>query len=149
MAKGGHGASGPAPDPNALRRDRDAGSWVPLPAAGRDGDTPEWPLDAQTSREQVLWEREWRRPQAVMWERNGQEAEVAMYVRSFALAEQLNATVASRTLVRQQQEALGLSVPGLNRNRWRIEDTAVAPARRKSAVRGSARSRFKVVPGGP
>src|SRR5690606_40841462 len=62
--------SGPPPDPNALRRDRpsDAAGWVILPADGRPGDPPEWPLLWQTQREYDLWKREWSRPQAVMWE---------------------------------------------------------------------------------
>lgn len=40
--------SGPPPDPNALRRDRpsDQAGWVTLPAAGRKGRPPEWPLPA-------------------------------------------------------------------------------------------------------
>jgi hypothetical protein len=108
-------------------------------------------LADQTERERVLWDAEWCRPQAVMWERNGQESEVAMYVRSFATAEQLNATVAARTLVRQQQEALGISLPGLLRNRWLIAEDApvtVPSTVSRGSVGGSARDRFKVVSGG-
>lgn len=147
MAKGGARAhSGPAPDPNALRRDRDAGDWTTLPADGRDGPLPEWPLTKATQREISLWKREWKRPQAVMWERNGQEVEVALYVRSLRMAEMPKAPTISRTLVKQQQEALGLSLPGLARNRWRIEhvEAAAPPA----AVGRSARDRFRVVTGG-
>ena len=144
MAKGGARArSGPAPDPDALRRERDGGDWMTLPAAGRAGEAPEWPLAGQTEREAELWAREWRRPQAVMWERFGQELEVALYVRSVADAESREASVAARTLVRQQQEALGLSVPGLARNRWRIEQ-----AEERREPRAVTRSRFTVVPGG-
>lgn len=148
MAKGGARAhSGPAPDPNALRRDRDSGDWVTLPVEGRAGEPPAWPLRDQTERELELWVSEWARPQAVMWERNGQEVEVAMYIRSLVDAESSRATVASRTLVRQQQEALGLSLPGLARNRWRIGEAETMAAPR--AVAGaSARERFKVVAGG-
>lgn len=119
-----------------------------LPAEGRDGAPPEWPLDNWTDREAVLWGKEWKRPQAIMWERNGQELEVAMYVRAFAAAEMLNATVASRTLVRQLQEALGISIPGLLRNHWRIEagaeDAATSGTEPKRHPVASARDRFKV-----
>ena len=114
-----------------------------MPAAGRAGDAPDWPLAEQTEREADLWVREWRRPQAVMWERFGQELEVALYVRSVADAEKADAAVAARTLVRQQQEALGLSVPGLARNRWRIDE-----AEERREPRAVTRSRFTVVPGG-
>jgi hypothetical protein len=72
-----------------------------------------------------LWNREWKRPQAVEWERNGQEVEVALYVRSLVAAEKLDAPTNLRTLVKQQQEALGISLPGLARNRWRIGDSAL------------------------
>lgn len=49
MAKGGARVnSGPPPDPNALRRDRnrdlDKDGWLTLPASGFDGDVPAWPL---------------------------------------------------------------------------------------------------------
>jgi hypothetical protein len=82
-----------------------------------------------------------------MWERNGQELEVALYVRSVRVAEMPSAPANARTLVKQQQEALGLSLPGLARNRWRIEDVDSAPPAPASVGR-SARDRFRVVPGG-
>lgn len=47
MARGGaRTISGPPPDPNALRRDRksDRDGWTTLPAEGRKGPTPPWPL---------------------------------------------------------------------------------------------------------
>src|SRR4051794_35844860 len=113
MPKGGaRTRSGPPPDPNALRRDRKSdGEWSTLPATGRDGDLPDWPLADQSQREAVLWEQEWLRPQAVMWERNGQQLEVALYVRSVVDAEARGATTSSRTLVRQMMDSLGISAP--------------------------------------
>lgn len=146
MAKGGARArSGPPPDPTALRRDRDQGDWVSLPAAGRSGAAPKWPLSGGTARELDLWKGEWKRPQSVMWERLGLEIEVALYVRSLAGAEKPKAPVNLRTLVKQQQEALGLSLPGLARNRWRIEEIAAASA---SGAAPPARAPLKVVKGG-
>lgn len=99
-----------------------------------------------------MWEREWKRPQAVEWERNGQELEVALYVRTFGDAEMPEASASVRTLVKQQQEALGISLPGLARNRWRIAGPDAAapsasPARARRASSGAARDRFKVVTG--
>lgn len=47
MARGGARVqSGPPPDPDALRRDRpeDKAGWTILPAAGRQGAAPKWPL---------------------------------------------------------------------------------------------------------
>jgi hypothetical protein len=150
MAKGGARAhSGPPPDPNALRRERDGGDWKTLSAAGRAGDPPSWPLTRATRREMQIWKREWARPQALEWERNGQELEVALYVRSVRMAEMPKAPTNARVLVKQQQEALGLSLPGLLRNKWRIE--VVSDERVEATVSQigvSARDRFKVVDGG-
>jgi hypothetical protein len=130
-----------------LRRERDGGDWVTLPAKGREGKAPAWPLSKASQRESTFWRREWRRPQAVMWERNGQELEVALYVRSLAAAELLDASVAARTLVRQQQEALGLSLPGLARNRWRIEHVEEPSGQPARPAGRSVRERFRVVSG--
>jgi hypothetical protein len=124
--KGGHARSGRVPDPNALRRERDGNDWIVLPAAGRSGRVPQWPLVKQQPREKTLWTRLWKLPQAVEWERQHLELEVAIHVRTLAEAEQPGAIAALRTLVRQQAEALGLSIPGMHRNRWRID--AVAPS---------------------
>jgi hypothetical protein len=146
MAKGASSRSGPPPDPMSLR----AGEWVKLPAAGRAGDPPVWPLPEQSAREVELWAAEWRRPQALMWERQGQLVEVALYVRRVCEAEVPGSPIAAGTLVRQMQEALGISVPGLQRNRWLIATDEVAPRResgRKPSARSSSRSRLKVVPG--
>ena len=79
MTSGGHGRSGPPPDPNALRRERDSSTWTTLPPH-RDGPTPLWPLSRPTKRERDLWDSLWSLPQAVMWERSSQEREVAIYV---------------------------------------------------------------------
>jgi len=116
--------------------------------SGRVGDPPLWPLTDATSRELELWVAQWSRPQAIMWEQNAQEVEVALFVRALVDAERPGATTASRTLVRQLLEALGLSVPGLRQARWKIVDTASVehdssrPGRR---AKGSARDRLKVV----
>lgn len=122
MPKGGHAYSGPAKDPNALARRRDGADWIHLPRSGRKGETPRFPLTASTHRERTLWASVWRLPQAIQWEANEQFVEVALYVRSLADAEQRDASVAARTLVRQFQEGLGISLPGMNRLRWIIDD---------------------------
>ena len=111
MPKGGaRTRSGPAPDPEALRRERDAGEWTILPAEGRQGATPDWPLTDQDLREAELWARLWKMPQALMWERYGQELEVALYVRRLAEAETRESSVALSTLVRQLADARGEDV---------------------------------------
>lgn len=155
MARGGaRTVSGPAPDPTALRRNRpsDQSSWRMLPADGRPGDPPDWPLTDVTDREWELWCELWSRPQAVMWEELGQDYEVALFVRGLAEAEKPDAKVDVRKLARQYLDSLGLSVQGMLRNRWKIAAAgqiaepgpggiAEQPPRRRSA-----RDRMKVVP---
>jgi len=149
MPKGGHARSGPPPDPNALRRERDKGEWTMLPATGRPGDAPVWPLLGHSEREAILWGDLWRKPQALMWERYGQEIEVALYVRNLCQAELPGAPINLGTLVRQMADSLGLTTPGLRTNRWRIVNAVPAeavPAPGKAAPkRTSSRSRLKVV----
>jgi hypothetical protein len=138
--------SGPPPDPNALRRDRrdDRAQWVHLPAAGRPGPAPAWPLIRPTKREKALWAAEWARPQAIMWERNGQAIEVALYVRTFARAEAPGAPVDCRRLVRQFMDGLGITGVGLRTARWVIEDEAAEqrPPREASNEAHAAKARF-------
>lgn len=150
MKGGARTRSGPAPDPNALRRDRDAKDWLHLPVEGRAGEAPAFPLDRPSQRELDLWAKEWIRPQAVVWEANHQEVEVAIYVRSLVDAESPTATTAARTLVKQQMEALGLSIPGLRANRWIIGDAPAAKqALKATGTEGpSAKDRLKVLDGG-
>ena len=147
MAKGGaRSRSGPPPDPNALRRERDSGEWIELPKAGRDGPPPAFPLPKPLKAELELWGELWSMPQAIMWAKQRQELEVAQYVRRFVEGTQRGATVAAGTLVRQLGDSLGLTTPGLRAARWKIVDD-VANADR-TPIRGSAtsmRDRLRVV----
>lgn len=150
MPKGGaRTRSGPAPDPDALRRERDAGEWTILPPDGRVATVPPWPLLGETGRESDLWAELWSRPQGLMWERNGLEFEVALYVRRLAEAEQPDSPVSLGTLVRQMADSLGLTTPGMRVNRWRIARVDAEGEQGSAApVRLSARDRLKAVPGG-
>jgi hypothetical protein len=150
--KGGHANSGPAPDPNALRGDRDRGGWTTLPADGRAGDPPTWPLKGFSAREKELWIYLWSKPQATQWERLGLEMEVALHCRSFVVAEALNAPVAARTLVRQQMEQLGLTLPGMRMLRWKLAEVAKdkqadGPVATVTPIGRSPRDRLTVVSG--
>ena len=155
MPSGGHAASGPPPDPNALARDRpsDRATWTALPAEGpADTTPPRWPLLEQTVREDTLWKDLWARPQAVMWARLDQRYEVAMFCRILSRAEQPKAPIELQKVVRQYLDSLGLSVQGMLRNRWRIVDSSPAPSAGQQAGtatrRPSSRSRLTVVPHG-
>ncbi|MEV7584402.1 hypothetical protein [Streptomyces erythrochromogenes] len=146
--------SGPAPDPNALRRDRktDAAGWRTLPADGRVAEVPDWPLTEATDREHEVWLDLWEKPQALMWEELGQALEVALFVRTLAEAEQPDARVDVKKMVRGYLDSLGLSVQGMLRNRWKIAPAVPVPVESSDAPavrRPSARDRLKVVPSGP
>lgn len=153
MAGGARARSGPPPDPNALRRDRksDAG-FVLLPASGRVGDPPPWPLTEASPREAHLWVAFWAKPQAILWESNGQAFEVAMHVRCFAEAEVPNASTAVRTLVRQQADALLLTIPAMHSARVRISVDEMRGKREApppaAPPASSSRSRLRAVAGG-
>ena len=151
MAKGSSSRSGPAPDPNALRRDRDYGDWIQLPQAGRLGETPKWPLSTKANQaEAAYWAELWTMPQAVVWERQSQFHEVALYCRKFVEASKPKSTAGLVNATRQMAESLGLTVPGLQRNKWRISTGApVVPeeARGGPTAGPSSRDRFRVVDG--
>src|SRR5690349_6478632 len=122
---GARSRSGPAPDPTALRRDRkDDKPWVVLPASGREGEVPTFPIGDPDPRELVLWAELWRTPQAFMWEQLHLEREVALYVRSYIAAENVEAKAADRALVLRMGDSLGLNTAGMHRLRWTIGTAA-------------------------
>src|SRR5688500_11528621 len=154
MGRGGHANSGPPPDPNALRNERsDVLGWKVLDVNGRPGEPPDWPLPEASDREMWHWRRLWRTPQAIEWEHLGQVVQVAVYVRRLVAIEEPDATAALGNHVLRLEEGLGLTIPGLLRNRWQIGGGATpmpeeptgteGAAPRRSA--GSARGRLTVV----
>ncbi|MGW5635709.1 phage terminase small subunit [Streptomyces sp. NPDC003832] len=123
MPKGGARArSGPAPTSTdrSHKAKADAQGWTTLPAEGRDGPLPAFPLIDPSARELDLWERLWETPQATMWETLHQDFEVASYVRLLVTAERPRASAIIWSQVKQFAESLGLSVSGMQRNRWTI-----------------------------
>ncbi len=136
MSSGGARArSGPAPEvdaqgrPTAIRRGKDAeAGWTHLPAEGRQGETPAWPLTRMSSREGVLWAELWTRPQAVRWELDRIQLEVAMYVRVLARAERPKAPASDVKEEKARANALGLTRDGLAKNHWIIDVAASAAA---------------------
>jgi hypothetical protein len=97
-----------------------AEGWVTLPAEGRDGPEPVFPLAFPAERELELWTRLWESPQAVMWERLHLDFEVASYVRLVVRAEAPRSSATLWGQVKQFAESLGLSVSGMARNRWTV-----------------------------
>lgn len=132
MTSGGARArSGPPPDPDALRRDRDASTWQRFPGT-REAPAPAWPLTRPTKRELAIWEREWQRGEANAWEAYDMAVEVAMYVRNLRETELPGASASARNLLLRQMDSLGLTMGGRAKNRWII----AAPGRVASEVEG-------------
>ncbi|MEV7262745.1 hypothetical protein AB0N38_04275 [Micromonospora aurantiaca] len=143
MPRGGHAQGGRRASPTSLRANLT--DWTVLPAEGRDGDPPPFPLLDPSPREVELWALLWRKPQAIEWHRLGLELEVGLYVRNLSAAELPGALAATGTLVRQYADSLGLSAAGMRAHRWVIarpvdeaRPAPITPAR-------SARERMYVV----
>lgn len=151
MPRGGHARSGPAPDPNALRRDR-AGDkdWLTLPADGFTGEVPVCPLPALAEAEHELWQRLWRKPQAAMWAHLGLELQVAAYVRAYLRSVAADdAPVGLIAPVLRMEAELGLSTVGMNALRWKFSSDEVAEKRAAPARKGpTVKDRLKAVNGG-
>jgi hypothetical protein len=116
-----------------------------LPAAGRPGKPPKWPLPGRMQAGELeAWRDAWRTPQAVQWERLGWQRLIARYVRVLVESEQPDANAATRGEVRQLEDRLGLSPMAMLRLRWSIVDD-VAEEVPASPSRSSARDRLRVV----
>lgn len=156
------GARGPAPDPQAIRRDRpsDQATWTDLPLR-REGPVPEWPAymgqPRPTSGKALLWAELWSMPQSVMWERHRRHIEVAQHVDTLCAIEagpvegaRSDPTPTLRGLALRQQNSLGLSSDALNRLRWRIaapDDPKEATEKHGRRPASSVKDRFKVIQG--
>lgn len=142
--------AGRSPDPDALRRDRkDDASWVTLPVEGFQGDVPDWPLSYASEFEIGLWEKLWRKPQAVMWHKLGLELQLAAYARAFYESTSRDAVSGLKTAVLRMEGELGLSLPGMHSLRWKFSEDELSVKRsepvKKSA--SSAKSRLAAVSG--
>lgn len=144
MPKGSSSNSGPSKDPLALRRDRDKG-LLELPAEGRDGPVPEWPLTEPTDREREWWEDLWGSPQAVAWEAHRLHLLVALFIRNLEVVEQPGAPANRTTEVRRMMDDLGLTEAGQRSNGWVVVGQVSSPRRSVSKGSSSARDRLKVV----
>lgn len=129
------GTVGPAPDQNALRRNRpgDAASWTRLPGRGL-AEAPEWPIEATdpetpvTMAEQAYWDRIWREyPQAHIWKRNRMEMQVAAYVRTAVFCTSGYPKSTMLTVMRQQTQELLISPHALRAARCIIDEKIEEP----------------------
>ena len=130
------------PKPDAVRRNARSGPTV-LPAEGRSGDTPEWPLDMLSSAEGHLWKELWATPQAVAWERYGWTRVVARYCRIAIVAETLDKDALSEA--RQLEDRLGLTPKAMRMLMWTVSADEVGERRQSEKPAPTARGRIKAV----
>src|SRR5687768_527177 len=112
----------PPKDPSQRRRrnkDRTQDPLLRLPASGRSGPAPAWPLTRMQAGEKSLWGYLWRLPQAVAWESLRCERVVARYCRMCIRAESPEAARSDSSEVRQLEEKLGLTPMALLKLRWK------------------------------
>jgi hypothetical protein len=139
---------GAAPKPNAQRRRGLANGVITrLPAEGRKGGPPPWPLSGAGC-DLEIWAELWSTPQAAAWETlgPGMVRVVARYVVLLAEAEVGEPKVAAE--VRQVEDRLGLSPLAMLRLRWEIAPDEVAEQRdQRTATKAQAdvRSRLRIV----
>ncbi len=148
---GARSRSGSAPDPMSLRQDRASvkAAWTTLPAEGRKGAPPRWPLYGQSEREVEMWASFWTKPQAVLWERDHLVEPVALFVRQFCEGELPMTSAENRKTIKAYLADLYLTSDSLKRGGYRIAADEVAEKREaKPAPRKSSRSRLKVVGSG-
>ena len=126
---------GPAPNPNARRRNARP-DGMKLPAGGRPGDPPAWPLPRPTKPERALWAELWATPQAAAWESLGWIRIVARYARLTVQAEKRGALTTLLGEVRQLEDRLGLNPMSMRRLMWTIVDAPMSqePADRADNV---------------
>jgi hypothetical protein len=132
---------------------------VMLPAEGRKGRAPRWPLKGEpTDAQAELWRQLWRTPQAVAWERFEWTRVVARYVVLVLLAEDSLGWVFDAAVkvapdvkflaeARQLEDRLGLTPMAMLRLRWEVTAPAEGKDKRpEQAPAGNVsdiRSRFQ------
>src|SRR5881628_1683504 len=92
-----------------------------LPAEGRNGGLPPWPLTGrQTAAEREAWPQLWRTPQAVAWEQLGWTRTVARYCRVMIAAEDRDASAAIIAQATVLEDRLGLTPKAMRLLLWQI-----------------------------
>jgi hypothetical protein len=115
---------------------------VKLPAEGRQGDPPPWPLPGRaTVTEGRGWAALWSTPQAVAWERLGWTRTVARLCRVMVMAEKRDASPALLAQVTALEDRLGLTPKAMRLLLWEVASDEVTEQREATDVR----SRIKAV----
>lgn len=130
------------PKHDPVRRNSRVGP-LKLPAEGRAGDPPKWPLPGRVSAaERGAWAALWATPQAVAWERLGWTRTVARYCRILVEAEARDAPAKATMEARQLEDRLGLTPKSMRMLLWEIVSDEVTERREQPT---NVRSRIKAV----
>lgn len=130
------------PKTDPVRRNARTGPLM-LPASGRSGPAPAWPLPSRLSTaERLAWEQMWATPQATVWETLGWTRTVARYCRKLIEAEKHDAPVTLLGEVRQMEDRLGLTPRAMRMLLWQIAPDEVGEKReeRTEGVRDRLRA---------
>ena len=110
---------------------------VYLPAEGRRGKPPRWPLDKMRRGELRAWRELWATPQACEWERLGWDRIVARYCRVMVVAENSEKLDTNAlTEARQLEDRLGLSPKAMRMMLWLIVKDEVGQQRQETSSSG-------------
>lgn len=129
------------PKLDPVRRNARVGPLL-LPADGRPGDPPAWPLPGKPTKvEQDAWAQLWATPQAVAWEQLGWTRTVARYCRVMVEAEARDAAPAMLAQATALEDRLGLTPKSMRLLLWQVAADEVAEKRQESTgVRGRIRA---------
>jgi hypothetical protein len=117
------------------------GGVVVLPAEGRKGEPPPWPLDEDPSpAESKAWRQLWSTPRAVAWGRVGWTRTLARLARMMVAAEQPDATSALRAQVVALEDRHGLTPRGMRTMLWTIADDELGGRRQEPTLRPRPRA---------
>lgn len=153
MARGGaRNRSGPKPNETSARSDVRGYSLEALPASGRKGRPPAFPLPDPTERELEAWREAWKTPQAVAWSIPSEvwrRPTVAMWVRVKVRCEDPDAPASLLGQLHRFADQIGMTTAGLAEMGWKIvPDAEMADTTPAQPPRESSRSRLRVVSGG-
>ncbi|MEU4781038.1 hypothetical protein [Micromonospora sp. NPDC023633] len=136
------------PKDNPARRNARVGPLI-LPARGREGDPPAWPLPGRASSDELAaWAQLWGTPQAVAWERLGWTRTVARYCRAMVRSELPDASAAIMGQVTALEDRLGLTPKAMRLLLWTVAADEVAERREQKQGASGARGRIKAVDAG-
>lgn len=147
MSSGGaRNRSGPRPDPRSERSDSRGLAFTSLPAEGHRGYVPVFPLPDVSAREDELWKRLWKTPQATAWAREKwRHHAVAMYVRVSVRAEDPDAPAGVLAQLHRFADQIGMTPAGLKENGWQIAEPAVRAERKARPQEGVPKRRLRAV----